>query len=153
MPETCTIYFIQVGDDGPIKIGHTIGSPLARLNAMQTGSPYELRVIATIPDAPFSLEGELHRRFVHLRIRGEWFRPASEIEGCIREMGRSWNPDVAMSSLVAKVNRDRELTKEERRRRLNGATKAHNKPAFPHMSDQDRLMMEAKRLGMISEDG
>jgi hypothetical protein len=81
----CTIYFIRSGDDGAIKIGRTLGSARERLAALQTSIPTPLFLVATIIGADPSLEQRLHRRFRHLRVRGEWFRPEAELMRFIGE--------------------------------------------------------------------
>lgn len=78
-----TIYFIQAGDAGPIKIGFTSGCPLDRMANLQTGSPDELRLVAHARGTQED-ERELHKRFAHLRMRGEWFQPKSELVEFIR---------------------------------------------------------------------
>lgn len=73
MKET-RIYFVQMRSPvGEIKIGLT-RDLRARLNALQTGSPYPLRVLAALPGTEAE-EHELHTRFADLRLSGEWFRP------------------------------------------------------------------------------
>lgn len=75
---TSWVYFIQEGDDGPIKIGYTAANPKGRLAALQTGNANPLRIVTW---APGTLEDEkaLHGRFAHLRMQGEWFRPVAEL--------------------------------------------------------------------------
>ena len=72
------IYFIQQGQDGPIKIGFTEGEIDGRLSSLQTGNPEVLRCIGivdgTIPD-----ERALHKQFAAYHIRGEWFQTAPEL--------------------------------------------------------------------------
>jgi pyridoxal biosynthesis lyase PdxS len=85
-----TVYFIRVGDDGPIKIGRTNGNPLARLAALQISSPFELRIIATIAPAGVMIENGLHRLFSHLHIRGEWFSPEPELLEYIATNAEPW---------------------------------------------------------------
>jgi hypothetical protein len=65
------IYFIQSGEDGPIKIGYS-GRPDRRLPQLQTGNPRELILRHVIP-GDTSVERQLHTRFEPARIRGEWF--------------------------------------------------------------------------------
>jgi hypothetical protein len=89
-PGTWNVYFIQVGEDGPIKIGRAKGSPLTRLDALQVGIPFDLRLVAIIPHVSHHLELDLHRRFDHLRIRGEWFKPEPELLDYIRENALAW---------------------------------------------------------------
>lgn len=73
-----TTYVVQAEHGGPIKIGWTGSHPEARLAEMQTGSPYALRILATI-DA--DVERELHEKFKHLRAPGgtEWFVLTAEV--------------------------------------------------------------------------
>jgi hypothetical protein len=86
-----TIYFIQVGEDGPIKIGRTTQSPLQRMDTLQTGIPIPLRLLAIISHVGASAEMMLHRRFYHLHVQGEWFRPDEELLTYIRENALPWN--------------------------------------------------------------
>jgi hypothetical protein len=72
------IYFIQVGRDGPIKIGATRYPVEQRCAAFQTGNPYPLRVFGTI-EGNHADEAELHRRFAKDWIRGEWFLPSDAL--------------------------------------------------------------------------
>jgi hypothetical protein len=65
------IYFIQDGDDGPVKIGYS-NKPDVRLRNLQTGNYRELRLCHVIP-GDLSVEKQLHQRFEPARIRGEWF--------------------------------------------------------------------------------
>lgn len=82
------IYFIQVGNDGPIKIGFTAGNPRARLSKLQIGNPEKLKLLAAVPGS-FEDEQAIHATFVALRIRGEWFRPDPILHGFI--LGASWH--------------------------------------------------------------
>lgn len=71
------VYFIQFGATGPIKIGTAVNIAM-RLSTLQVACPEELRVILTVDGGEYA-EERLHARFSELRIRGEWFRPASEL--------------------------------------------------------------------------
>lgn len=71
------VYFVQQGDDGPIKIGLAIDVG-KRLDHLMAANSAELIVKAIIPGS-VELESELHLRFARHVIRGEWFRPAPEI--------------------------------------------------------------------------
>lgn len=59
------------------KIGHTTGDAEHRLSALQTGNPFRVELIGTIPGT-VSQERNLHGRFAHKRERGEWFRLTQE---------------------------------------------------------------------------
>ena len=78
------VYFIQCGKTGPIKIGYA-NDVKARLATLQTASPFDLRLLATIKGRP-SLERQLHNRFAGDRLRGEWFLPTSELLAFVSEV-------------------------------------------------------------------
>lgn len=71
------VYFVQVGDAGPIKIGFSI-DPVSRFSALQSGHSERLRLLKTLPGS-IGFERELHRRFAEHRTNGEWFSPSVEI--------------------------------------------------------------------------
>ena len=71
------VYFIRIGEDGPIKIGLT-DDVKRRLEQLQTAHPDALRVIACVP-GDRRLEAHLHQRFSAERISGEWFHPSSSL--------------------------------------------------------------------------
>ncbi len=76
------VYFLQAVIGGPIKIGSSVNVE-ARVVAMQTGCPFELRVLATMPGGLLE-ERAMHSRFCALRGAGEWFRPGPELIEVIR---------------------------------------------------------------------
>jgi hypothetical protein len=65
------IYFIQHGENGPVKIGLSI-EPVKRIRKLQTGNPRDLFLRHVVP-GDLSVEQQLHDRFEPARIRGEWF--------------------------------------------------------------------------------
>lgn len=67
------VYFIQSGDDGPIKIGASM-DPQSRLAALQTSNPQRLRLLGTIPGG-HPKEKAIHLKLKAHRIQGEWFSP------------------------------------------------------------------------------
>lgn len=71
------VYFAQSGHGGAIKIGYSWNTYGRRSN-LNTASPVPVRWLGDIPGTP-DLERELHRKFAHLRIKGEWFSPAPEL--------------------------------------------------------------------------
>ena len=75
------IYFIQVGHDGPIKIGKAV-DPEKRLQTLQTGTPETLRLLAVIP-GDRTREAEIHRHLKAHRQRGEWFAANAEVLGYV----------------------------------------------------------------------
>jgi hypothetical protein len=81
------IYFAEmVGhDDSPIKIGETEKLSRARMKMLQTGNPYILDVIVTMP-GDRKTERELHQRFKDWRCPGgkEWYFPNPELSALIQ---------------------------------------------------------------------
>lgn len=72
-----SVYFIQLGDNGPIKIG-SARDARKRVASIQCAHPERIRLLA-ITDGGHPEEGELHRRFAEYRLRGEWFTPAKPL--------------------------------------------------------------------------
>lgn len=72
------IYFIQVGDDGPVKIGFTKLSPSIRLSGLQVANPYPLRMLGRMVGNA-ATERFLHKKFARNRLRGEWFSPTTSL--------------------------------------------------------------------------
>lgn len=73
-----TIYFIKSDETKEIKIGYTSGEVEKRLNSLQTGHPYKLQVLATMPGSRDD-EKNLHERFASSRLSGEWFKPYPDL--------------------------------------------------------------------------
>ena len=71
------VYFIQQGEDGPIKIGFTVDLR-KRLVALRTSTPHPLRLLLEVPGGE-DVERDWHKRFAHVRLNGEWFRPDDEL--------------------------------------------------------------------------
>lgn len=79
------VYFIEAIGAAAVKIG-TAADLKKRLNTLQTASPMPLRVLGTTPGGR-DAEQTLHRRFAHLKLRGEWFRAEPELLSFIRDIG------------------------------------------------------------------
>lgn len=73
------VYFIRVGETGPVKIGVS-NNPQARLKAFDTHSPVPLRLIRVV-DGNRHTERQLHERYRSLWLRGEWFLYCPTMEG------------------------------------------------------------------------
>jgi hypothetical protein len=76
-PRTAKVYLIRQGESGPIKIG-TSTDVESRLASLQTANPEPLHLLRTF-DGDERIERAIHGRFAHLRLRGEWFKPAAEL--------------------------------------------------------------------------
>jgi hypothetical protein len=75
------VYFVQMGDDGPIKIGFATDVQ-ARITTLQTSSPHELVLRKVVPGT-VAKEREFHQRFAQTRLKGEWFKPSSALSEVI----------------------------------------------------------------------
>lgn len=82
------IYFIQSGNNGPIKIGHTTKNVEQRVRSLQTASPYPLKIIGLI-EGDVTLEQIIHKKLSKFRLRGEWFKCKPEVLKLIEEGAES----------------------------------------------------------------
>jgi len=79
-----SIYFIQCGTNGPIKIGYTNKDVKERLSQLQTACPYELKLL-WVTDGDQEDEQKMHESLKHENIRGEWFRPGKDVLAAVRD--------------------------------------------------------------------
>lgn len=77
------IYFVQVGDDGPIKIGYST-NPARRLAALQASHPEVLHLIGLTQGSQLE-EDRLHEQLAQWRIRGEWYAATAAVLAEIAE--------------------------------------------------------------------
>jgi hypothetical protein len=71
------VYFIQGEITKNIKIGFS-DDPKIRIKGHQTGSGEKLDLLKAVKGCKAD-ETEIHNKFKHLKIRGEWFRPEKEL--------------------------------------------------------------------------
>jgi hypothetical protein len=73
------IYFVQLEDWGPIKIGWTEDLN-RRIDELNHNSPFRVRLLASLEETK-PKEGELHQKFSAVRIVGkkEWFWPVQAL--------------------------------------------------------------------------
>jgi DNA-binding XRE family transcriptional regulator len=131
------IYFIQMGDGGPVKIGYT--ADLAkRINSLNCGSPHALNVLGTIPGTT-AVERALHKLFKPYRMRLEWFEPAPEVIEWIKaNNGNEEAGEAVVESLIAK--------KRERAARIERL--APVKPAPDKSLLEGRLLSARQAIGL-----
>lgn len=77
-------YFVQQGEDGPIKIGRAV-DVASRVARLQTSTPHALRLLGTLPGG--DNERKLHERFKHLRMSGEWFKASPDLLSFVADIG------------------------------------------------------------------
>jgi DNA-binding XRE family transcriptional regulator len=112
------VYFVQMGNHGPIKIGITGGNPLSRLVKMQSDCPWKLNILGAIP-GNIEIEREFHKRFAAHRTQGEWFAAADEvltvIRSALREPG-AWSPP---PKKIKRVRHDHPLCRYRGQRKIS----------------------------------
>lgn len=87
-------YFIDINGEY-IKIG-TSKEPARRLGQLQVNCPYEARLVGVLRG---DYERELHKRFKHLRHRGEWFRLDKQILDLVAEHVKPFE-EVALQNAI-----------------------------------------------------
>lgn len=78
------VYFITDGEY--VKIGISI-EVRGRLSGLQTANARPLLVAGVIPYGGQDFEAALHKKFAHLRAKGEWFKIAPELKSYIEYVG------------------------------------------------------------------
>lgn len=78
------IYFILAPEVNRVKIGFAQNLQ-GRLAALQTGSPVNMEIIASIANKTIADERFLHIMFDDYRFKGEWFEFSEEIKEYLRE--------------------------------------------------------------------
>lgn len=77
------IYFIQVGNDGDIKIGYSTNIK-SRMSTLQTSIPVTIKLLGYIC-GDITIEKELHKKFRIFKVKGEWFKCTKDIIDFINE--------------------------------------------------------------------
>jgi hypothetical protein len=103
-----TVYFIRAGEGGPVKIG-VAGDVASRLAEFQTAHFQTLHIIREM-DGDTLAEREMHRRFKHRHIRGEWFEFDPEMLTVVPDYSRA--PSVGHTKLMVWL-KDKPMTEEE----------------------------------------
>lgn len=75
------LLYIDTPDGRLYKIGHTKHRLQKRLSQLQTGCPYEIKVMETFDSIYGQLiERTLHNRYSHCKMFGEWFNIDISVE-------------------------------------------------------------------------
>lgn len=72
------VYFVRIGDDGPVKIGFTREGPAKRIAQLQQSCPWKLRMMGFVAGSKHH-ERALQERLQKHRMEGEWFAPHREV--------------------------------------------------------------------------
>lgn len=60
---------------------------------MQASCPFELRVIAVLPDVLYDAETRLHKRFEEHKVHGEWYAVNPALENFIANVVYKYRGD------------------------------------------------------------
>lgn len=72
------VYFLQVGADGPVRIGYTSADVRRRVRVHQSSSPHILRWIGAFVGERGD-ERKAHLLLKSSWLRAEWFHPTAEV--------------------------------------------------------------------------
>lgn len=87
------VYFIQENSkEGYIKIGSS-DNVFSRLSLLEAGNPHGLNLLAAMEGGVLE-ERATQRKFVHLLVRGEWFRPGNVLLDFIEENGVKFSSEI-----------------------------------------------------------
>lgn len=78
-----SLYFIQVGEDGPVKIGYSV-NPASRLVSLQSAHFERLHLIGLTPGTR-QAEENLHAKLARFALGHEWYAATAEIFAEIEE--------------------------------------------------------------------
>ena len=90
-----TVYFIRC--QGWVKVGFTSESDSkipARLRHMQTGNPFELELVMTVPGSLVD-EKRFHYKLKKVRGIGEWFSDGPELQEVLARISEGQSPEEA----------------------------------------------------------
>lgn len=119
------VYFIQEGDDGPIKIGIAF-DPFQRLGNMQVGNSRPLKLLHCLSDHG-ATEGRIQGIFEDSHLRGEWYNPTDDLLTFIADIKTKTDGRVRQYISRAIKMRQDELAK---RRKDNQMAKDEDRKAF-----------------------
>jgi hypothetical protein len=99
------LYVLVAGDaTWPVKIGFTTKPVSARVKALQTGCPYELRLICSAPATRLE-EQAVHNAFAPYRVKGEWFGSAPHLTRFIRAISGGTPISEALSRIRQTISK------------------------------------------------
>lgn len=80
------VYFIAIGEPyvTQVKVGFTAGDPYARMKTLQTGCPFEMRMLGFVVGNK-GQEAELHDVLRDERLKGEWFEYTDFVQRVIAD--------------------------------------------------------------------
>lgn len=131
-----TIYFIQAGSDGPVKVGCSM-RPDVRLSELQAGSAEELRLVGQI-EGGLEKERWLHGVLRKWHLRGEWFRGDAELLALLKQ------PDLLEALWSAESAADRAASSEAELRKLEQLLRerTHLRAAHDRLREENGVLRQ-----------
>ena len=88
------LYIIGTTPDNPVKIGITTGNSMKnRIAGLQTSHWLDLKIIyeTGVLQNVNKIEKQIHEKFSHYRVRGEWFNiPEEEVKTLIEDLQKNF---------------------------------------------------------------
>lgn len=103
------VYFLESVGLGRVKIGMSAEKPSSRISTIRSSCPTDLKCVAVVPGGR-ALERELHKKYAHLRLRGEWFRITTDMRDLLTylergaELERQWKRDRKIAKIQAELD-------------------------------------------------
>lgn len=79
------VYFVEAGENGPIKVGVVYADMRQRMNEIQICCPQPIRILGTTPGG-YGLEAAIKHELRAYRIHGEWFERHPFVEQFIGQL-------------------------------------------------------------------
>ena len=135
------VYLIQAEDSKSLKIGVS-WNPARRLATLRVASRESLRMVAEISGG-VDTERQLHKKFDHLRLSGEWFSFSDEIINEFTNLANSREPsrDVARESsrgITATLAPDHDHDHDHDHEPTNTTTKTNH--AHTHVEEKPKAV-------------
>lgn len=136
------IYFIECRSMSSIKVGYakTVRRCFSRLMGHQIGCPADLTMLE-IHDGDLRTESRLHKKFRHLRRRGEWFWDHHEIRGYIASEPGYFDRR-ELKAFVRRSQADADRRRVLRLARLEKAAARQEAVVVKHLQEEQRLSRE-----------
>jgi hypothetical protein len=102
------VYFIQRGENGPVKIGVS-DEPEERRLTLQTGNVETLHIRCSLPGGRH-LEKRLHLLFDRSRLLGEWFHPSPDLRSFMAKPNLTYAWTARLKQRYRRKNKSAEVS-------------------------------------------
>ena len=140
------IYFIQSGNDGPIKIGYSKSDKtlMRRIYAMQTFNSKTLNLLKTI-EGGFKEERKIHRLFEYLKLMGEWFKPDMELIEFI-DKDKHRHHEYLVLKIIGRIEPQLRERLEDIHRKIKACHDSNDMHQIPELIRAYRVMVEKEKI-------